>query len=453
MSSGDDGFDELAATAERVLHMAKQGEQLEVAVGKSATTSVRAFRGEVEALTVADVTGIGVRMVVDGRMGFASGGSLEADVIDEVVAEARDNLVFAEPDEHVALVAPDGVAAVELDVWDDTLAGLATDEKVSMAIDLERAVLDADPRISGIRTASYGDSAGRSVLASTAGVFATAQATMTSLGVLALARDGDETKSGGGSSVARGPGDLDLEEAAADAVERATSLLGATQPPSGRVTLVLEPRMAASLLGIIGGMLSGERVLKGRTPFADRIGDQIGTAALTLIDDPTNPASFGARRFDGEGLAARSNALIAAGELQGFLHNSITASKSGAVSTASATRGLRSRPGVGWHALAVQPQHGSLDDLVADVDHGLLVHSMAGLHSGVNAVSGDFSVGAEGIVIRDGVRCEPVNEVTIASTLPKILQDIIAIGDDVEHRPGGVSTPSLAIANVSMSGQ
>ena len=112
MSSGDDGFDELAATAERVLHMAKQGEQLEVAVGKSATTSVRAFRGEVEALTVADVTGIGVRMVVDGRMGFASGGSLEADVIDEVVAEARDNLVFAEPDEHVALVAPDGVMAI-----------------------------------------------------------------------------------------------------------------------------------------------------------------------------------------------------------------------------------------------------------------------------------------------------------------------------------------------------
>ncbi len=443
----------LAALATRIVEAALPGEELEVVVGESSTTSAKAFNGEVEALTIADVAGIGVRIIRGGRQGFASAGSLDRDVIDEVVAEARDNMAFAVPDPHVTLARPDGVAPMDLDTWDDELLALSTDAKVAMAIELEAAVRAGDPRISGVRSAGYGDAIGLSVLASTAGVLATSRSTVTSLGVLALAKQGEETKSGGGSTIARGPSGLDLQLAASDAVSRATALLGATQPPSARLTLVLEPRMAASLLGIIGGMLSGERVLKGRTPFADRVGEQIGHGALTLRDNPRNPDSFGARRFDGEGLAARVNPLIEDGYLQQFLHNTVSAAKSDTVSTANATRGLRSTPGVSWHALEVAPGTGSLDDIVASVDHGLLVHSMAGLHSGVNAVSGDFSVGAEGMIIRNGEVGEPVREVTIASTLPKLLMDVSAVADDVEHLPGGISTPTIAVDNVSMSGK
>lgn len=353
----------------------------------------------------------------------------------------------------MALARPDGVEPIPNDLWDDGVHGLPIDDKVAMAIELERLVCAGDPRITGVRSASYGDRSSASLMGTTTGIRFSARSTAASIGVLVLAKDGDEAQSGEGSDVARGPGQLDLAATAEDAVSRATALLGAVQPLSRTITLVLEPRLAVALLGIIGGMLSGERVLKERTPFAGRVGERVAIPGLTLIDDPSNPASFGARVHDGEGLAARRNDLIVDGVLQGFLHNTSSGSRAGTHSTASAVRGLRSTPGVGWHALALTPGDSTLEELVADVGDGLLVHSMTGMHSGVNAVSGDFSAGADGIVIRGGALAEPVREITIASTLPKLLQDIVGLGVDIEHRPGGISCPALSIANVSMSGR
>ena len=435
-----------------MIGQAKPDEQIEVTVGKSRTTSVRAYGGEVEALTVADMAGVGVRVIVGGRQGFASAGSIDDDVVAEVLREARDNVSVVAPDPHVVLATDDGVEPAAVDVWDEGVDAMPVADKVEMAIELERRVLADDPRISGVRTAAYADGAGVSVIASTAGIRAASRGTSASLGVLALATAGAETQTGSGSSVARGPADLDIDEAASDAIERATVLLGAVKPPSAKVTLVLEPRLAASILGIVGAMLSGERVLKGRTPFADRVGEPIAALNFSMDDDPTNPASYGARTYDGEGLATRINPLIVDGVLQRFLYDTASASKAGVAGTGSAVRGLRSTPGVGWQALAIAPGVGAVDELIEQVGEGLFLQTMAGLHSGVNPVSGDFSVGAQGLMIRDGQLAEPVREVTIASTLPKLLTDIVAIGAEVEHLPGGVSAPAMAFANVAMSG-
>ncbi|MFN3218324.1 MAG: TldD/PmbA family protein [Acidimicrobiales bacterium] len=443
----------LLAIADRVVAAAKPGEDLEVVVGRSASTSIRAYEGEVESLTIADVAGIGVRVVAGGRQGFASAGSLDADVVDDVLADARDNLTFAEPDDHVLVARPDGVVPVELDLWRDDVVSTPTAAKVELAIELERRVRAGDPRITGVRTCGYGDRAGTSAIATTTGIRTVTSSTSASASALALAAEGDEVRSGGGSTIDRGVSGLDLDEAAADAVSRATELLGAGQPDSGRVTLVLEPRLAATLLGIIGGMVSGERALKGRTPFADRVGERIAAPLLTMICDPTDPDSYGARRFDGEGLAARRNDLIIDGELCGFLHHSQSAARAGVASTASAVRGVRSTPSVGWHALSVRPGSGTHDELVSGVADGIVVRSMSGLHSGVNAVSGDFSVGVEGRMIRNGELAEGVREATVASTLLRLLADISAVGADIEALPGGVTCPTLVIGDVALSGR
>jgi PmbA protein len=144
--------------------------------------------------------------------------------------------------------------------------------------------------------------------------------------------------------------------------------------------------------------------------------------------------------------------LIAGGVLQGFLHNTYTGRRSGTASTASALRGYRSTPGAGAQALALTPGAGSLDDLVAQVDNGVLVQAMTGLHSGVNATSGDFSVGVQGLRIRDGARAEPVREATIASTIQRLLLDIRAVGADREWTPGGTATSPVVIDDVTLSG-
>ena len=131
----------------------------------------------------------------------------------------------------------------------------------------------------------------------------------------ALASEDGEVQWGYGVDVGRAQDELDIGETAADAVERATRMLGAKQPKSQRLTVVLDPRVAASFLSIVGGTLTGERVLKGRSPFADRMGDAIASPMLTLVDDATNPESLGADSHDGEGLATRPNTLINAGTL------------------------------------------------------------------------------------------------------------------------------------------
>jgi PmbA protein len=269
---------------------------------------------------------------------------------------------------------------------------------------------------------------------------------------MALAEDGGETQAGSGVSAGRSPDEVDLAEAASDAAERATRQLGAVQPASGVVTLVLEPRMAASLLAIVGGMVSGEMVLKGRSPFAERRGEPIASPLVSLVDDPTDMRSLAADTHDGEGLATRPVPLVDAGVLQGFLHNSYTGRRAGTASTASALRGYRSTPGTGAQALVLAPGTGSLDELVAQVDHGVLVQSMTGLHSGVNATSGDFSVGVQGQLIRDGQRTEPVREATVASTIQRLLLDIRAVGGDREWTPGGTAASSLVIEGVTLSG-
>jgi len=443
---------ELLELAERVARQARPGEQIEAYVARGVSTQVKAYGGEVESLTSAESFGVGIRVIADHRQGFAHAGTFDEAVLFETLAEARDNASFGEPDEWFGLAEPDGVEPVDQDLWRDSLATFSPQAKVDLALALERSVQGRDPRVTGVRTAIYADSAGEGAVASSAGVTAYGRGTSCYLSVSALATDGDETKIGGGVDVGREPGDLDVEIAAADAVAKAVRLFGARPVPSQRLSIVLEPRLAASIIGLAGGTLTGERVLKGRSPFADRLGEAMASPLLTLLDDPTNPASLAAESHDGEGLACRPNQLIVDGVLQQFLHNAYSARRGGVSSTGSAVRGYRSTPSVGCQALSVRPGTGTHDELVADVELGFLVDSMSGFHSGVNAVSGDFSVGAEGIMIRNGELAEPVREVTIASTLQRLLLGIDAVGADLEWLPGGTGSVTLVIGDVSLGG-
>ena len=442
----------LLALAERLAGQAGPGEQVEAYVARGRRTSVKAWGGEVESLTMAESAGVGIRVVVGDRQGFAHCGTLDEAVVAETLAEARDNAAFAEPDPWVGLAEPDGVRVVPQDLWDDAVLATPTEDKVAMALELERRATGIDPRVRGVRTAAYGDGAGEGAVATSTGIAVAGRSTMASLSVSALAEDGDETRIGAGWDVARGPGGLDVGGPADDAVARAVRLLGARAVPSCALTVVLEPRLAATLLGIVAGTLTGERVVKGRSPFAERRGEQIASPLVSLVDDPTDPRSLGADDHDGEGLACRPTTLLDDGVLAGFLHNTWTARRAGTSSTASAVRSHRSTPGVGYQALALRPGSRSAAELLAGVDDGLLVQSFSGLHSGVNAVSGDFSVGAEGVRIRHGELAEPVREVTLASTLQRLLLGVEAVGADLEWQPGGTGACTLVIGDVRLSG-
>jgi len=451
----DGDTDRLLAIADRVASWASPGEDVEVYVARGDETEIRAYDGEVESLTSATSAGIGIRVVVDHRLGFAWAGSLDESVLGETLTEARDNARFATADDHVRLAVPDGVPAVEIDLWDEALGSVAPTDKVELALALEAQARAADPRIRQVDHSDYGDSSVEMALVSSTGIRASSRRTSSYLSVGVIAGDGDASQTGAGFSVGRGFGTLDAEKATGDAVTRAVRMLGATKGPSSRTTVVFDRRAATTLLSVVSSALSGEAVAKGRSFFAGRIGELVGDRVLTLVDDPTDGRAYGAAAYDAEGLACRRNVLIEDGVLRAFLYDTVSASRSGVASTGSAVRGGYSgTPGPGCRALtlAVGPEGYDEDGVLAAVGEGLFVQSMTGVHSGVNPISGDFSVGAEGLMIRDGRLAEPVREITVASTLQRILQSVVAVGADVEWLPGIAAGQTLAVGDMQISG-
>jgi len=444
---------ELLDLAQRIVSWAQSGEEVEAFVSWQRETEVRAYNGEIESLSSAESAGVGIRVIAKERQGFAYVGNLDERLARETLGEARDNASFATPDANVGLASPDGVAPARLELWADALGAVATERKIALALELERKVRAGDPRIREVVSADYGDDQSEAAIASSTGIVATSRATTCYLVASAVAGEGSDTQTGAGYSVCRSPDELEIDKASHDAVVRATRMLGAQKPASDRVTAVFDREVTATLLAVLAGILSGEEVAKGRSLFAGRLGEQVAATSITLADDPTNQLAFGASLYDAEGLACRAIPLFEEGRLVAFLYDTYSARLAQTTSTASAVRaGFKSTPGVGARALSLLP--GKLDQagVISAVGEGLFVQGVSGVHSGVNPVSGDFSVGAEGLLIRRGELAQPVREITIASTIQRLLEGIEMVGRDVEWLPGVAAGVTIAIGDVAMSG-
>ncbi|HET9730877.1 MAG TPA: TldD/PmbA family protein [Acidimicrobiia bacterium] len=441
--------------ARRVAGGAQPGEQVEAYVMRSDGIDIEVFDGAVESLTNATVEGIGVRVIVNHRQGLAWAGSLHPDVVADVLREARDNAAFGEPDEFAGLSTPAdvvGARVAELDLWREALSAVSVDEKIALTLDLEARTKAADSRVRTVESASYGDSRSHVALANSHGVEADNRRTTCSASAVAIADDGSGAQTGYGFASGRELSDLDLDTIPRDAAIRACRLLGAKPVPGRRLPVVLDPLVTRSVLGVLSSAFSGESLLKGRSLFRGREGETIAAGSVQLLDDPTDARAPGASPYDGDGVPTRCNRLIEAGVLQGFLHNVYTGRRSGAGTTGSATRTIGSAPGVGVRALRLEPGAHTLDEIMQQAGEAFYVQSVSGLHSGTNPISGDFSVGAEGLMIRDGTFAEPVREVTVASTLQRILLDIETIGRDLTFLPGSVAGMTVLLSEMTLSG-
>lgn len=440
--------------AERVLGWANDNEQVEVYVGRGVGTEVVVYDGNIESLSRAEALGASVRVIKDGRQGFSYTESFDESILRETLAEARDNATFATYDQFVGLAEPDGVVAVDLDLWNDEARSYPTDQKVELAIELEKRVRAGDSRIRNVKESSYSDGMSEAAIASTTGIRAAYRRASCYISVSAIAGDGDETQTGGGYSVGRRPSELNVDDAANDAVERATRLLGAKRPKSDTVTVVFDNPVSPTFMGAISSALNGENVLKGRSFLADKVGQNIAVPLLRFVDDPTNPLAYSASPYDGEGLATRRNVLIDDGVLQGFLYDSYAARRAGRASNGAAVRGgFKGGPSVGARALSLTPGEFSQAEIISKIDNGVLVQSVLGAGTGgINTISGDVSLGAEGLLIRGGEIVGPVREFTIASTLQRMLMDIAYIGNDIDWLPGSAAGVTLAIGDMSLGG-
>ena len=436
------------------LEAAADGEAVEAYAGQSRRTEVKARRGEVDSLSRSETRGVGVRLIAEGRLGYAWAADPDADEVAELVASAREGARHAAPDE--ANVLPSSQTAPPLPgLFREAQAGLGPERKVELALELDRAATSAHPDVDKVEEVIYADVVSRVAIASTAGVEAERTRTDCWCVVSALAERDGETQSGFSFAVARELDELDWRGAAAEAAERGARLLGARKPPTERVAVVLDPWAASSFLGVLAGALSAEEVQKGRSLFADKVGERVGSDVLTLVDDGRLPDGPGSAPFDDEGVPTGRTPLIEAGNLRGFLHNAQTAARAGGRSTGNAGRaGYRSVPGVSPTNLVVEPGPEGPDDLLARAGRAVYVQSVTGVHSGANPVSGEFSVGATGLRVEGGALGEPLREMTIASTLQDVLGALASVGSDLRFFPGGgaIGTPTLLVGEMTVAG-
>jgi len=446
---------DLEAAARRAVEAAlAAGASDAEAYGEESTErEIRVYDGAVESLTDATSRGVGVRAFLDGRWGYAYGTDLGEDGLREVAAAAHAAAAVADPDPDAGL--PDECGAAEIgSLRSPELDGWGTDRKVELALAAERAAR-GHPEISQVEQVVYADTDGALALANSRGFAGSFESSAAWSYVSAFAGEGDDLMTGLGLGMGRGPEDLHPEAIGAEAAARASALMGARQPTSRRCPVVLDTLVAASFVGFIGGMLSADAVQRGRSLFAGREGDEIATAELRLADDATLPDGLASGPFDGEGSPRRRLKLIEDGRLLTFLFDSRTARKAGRETTASAERAsYRSPPAVGTSNLVVEAGAAPLDELVRRAGDGLYVTDVAGLHSGVNPVSGTFSVGATGILIAGGELAEPVREITIASDLVSMLRSVQAVGSEARWVPfgGSVRAAPLLLGEMAVSG-
>jgi PmbA protein len=219
--------------------------------------------------------------------------------------------------------------------------------------------------------------------------------------------------------------------------------------------VVLDPGAATSFLSVLAGSLSAEAVQKGRSPLASLIGEQVGSALVTLVDDGRLAEGPASSPFDDEGVETQRTTLVEDGVLQGFLHNTYTAARAGARSTGNAGRGgHRTVPGVSPSNLFLRPGTVTVEELLRQAGRAVFVQDVTGLHSGASSVSGDFSVGAAGLMVQDGALGGPLREMTIASTLLDVLKAVAATASDLRFFPfgGGLGSPTVLVGEMTVAG-
>jgi PmbA protein len=451
--------DELQGLAERAVAAALDAgaADAEAFVQDSTGLEVRVFDRDVESLTEAGQRGLGLRCWIEGRSGYAFGTDLSESGIADLAAGAVEATRITDPDEFAAAPDPAGDPTPIEGLADSAASDWSVERKVELTKAVEAAARDADARVVAVETAIYVDERASTALANSRGVAGAYEATFAYAYLQAIAEEDGDRQTGLGFGMGRSPAALEAEAIGREAADRSTSLLGAAKPQSRSCPVVLDPTVAASFAGFIGGVLCADAVQRGRSPFADRLGDEIGSGALTLADDGHDPAGLNSAPFDGEGTPSGSTPLIEGGTLRAYLHDSYTARRqgNGQVSTANASRaGYRSPPSVSTTNLLVAPGAKSFEELLAEAGEGMYVTDVAGLHSGVNPVSGQFSVGATGRAIAGGELADPADEFTIASDLQSMLTAVAAAGAQTRWVPfgGSVNTPALLIGEMAIGG-
>ncbi|WP_429108925.1 TldD/PmbA family protein [Aeromonas media] len=430
--------------------VATLGAEADVIANQEKAFSLKADKGELGEYKVTSSQQIGIRLIKEGRVGIAYSESLDEPALDAMVQDALDASRFAkvDPDQRITVqqnrLTTD---CAEIHQTDTT----AVEEKIALALRLEADML-ALPDVTGAPYNGFFEGESRLWLANSQGTFCEHQEFSVGCHSSALIeREGRQSMHYQGQ-YARRFDELESQPLIRQIHAVADGLLMGEAVPSGRYSVLFSTNCFASLFGCFQGALSGKWAQQGINPWRDKVGQSVASRWLTLESRVHMPGGMNIKAFDGEGAATSDLLLIGEGELKTLLHNSATARHFGVASNGSAARSARS-------ALDVTARHlvfGTGPHSEGEVQSGdyLELLKLDGLHSGADAVSGDFSFGASGFLCRDGVRVQPVRGITVAGNFYRLLGELEAVGNLLHHNDGkGFYAPLIRFGGLNVAGK
>ena len=440
--------------ARDILAQAKQKGATEgdVVMVESDSFFVTVRLGEVEKISQAQEKRLGVRLFFGHSSATGSTSDISRDSLKNLV---NDTCVMARatvPDEFSGLPLPEELAREvgNLDLLDDQARSLSVEEKIRLAREAEEKALGFDPRITNSEGGEFSNQFNRLIYANSAGFSGEYEGSAFSLSAAPVAKSNGTMQRDFWYSSQRKFSRLESPQAVGQkAAERVLRRLGARKIKTREVPVIFDPETAGSLMRHLSRGLSGDSLYRGASFLMGKVGSQIASDLVTVVDDGTIPAALGSKPFDGEGLPVKEKRVVEKGVLQSYLLDTYSGRKLGYPSTGNASRSVGEPPGVAPTNFYLSPGTHSPEEMIGSVEEGIYVTELIGF--GVNLVSGDYSRGAAGLWIERGQLAYPVEELTIAGNLKEMLLNIEMVGNDLDMRYR-VSSPTVKISRLTVAG-
>lgn len=428
--------------------------EMEVYISESEDFEVKISKQEIDGYKLAANAGLGFRGFYNGKIGYSYTEKISGDSVDFLIKGAIENAEINDSTED-DVIFEGSPKYTPVNNVNDELQKVTEKQKIDFAMELEKKALDMDPRIKASQYCMMGTGNGMSMLYNTKGLELMDRGNYAYAVLMVLAEENGVFSSGFDFILDNDFSKFDLDKMAAKAVGMAIDFLDAKPVKSGNYRIVLDGMESADMLSAVSSIFSARSVQKGLSLLKGKLNEKIASECITLVDDPFLVGGTGTSSFDGEGVAARYKEIIEKGVLKTYLHNLKSAKKDGIESTGNASRGsYKSNIGISASNFYFKPGKEDVDELIKDIEKGIHIVGLDGLHSGFNPISGDFSLPAKGYLVENGKKVRAVNQITISGNYYDALKSITAVASDLKFAMGGgTGSPSIVFEELAVAGE
>jgi PmbA protein len=424
--------------------------EYEVFLNRSSSTSIASKDQKVESLTRAEDIGLSIRLKRQNRVGFSYTTSLDPSAIERAVESALQVSEVMPEDSEARLGAFDENVPKMENRFDPAGLAVKVEDKIELAKKVERLCREADRRIQTVRSASLSESLFETILASHDGRILRHRGTMFSSSLACKAEEKGDAQMGYEYVFSPFLSKLDLEFCAKSGAESAVELLGADKPKSVKCPAVIRNDVVSELIDFVAGSFSGEEIEKGKSLLQGKLNEKVFADFIDIYDDALLEGGLAARPFDAEGTASQTTKLVSGGVFQKILLDRKYAKRFGMQPTGNSSRSIKSPPSISTTNVYLKAGTKTLNDLVREVGNGILITNLMGVHT-ANSVTGNFSLGASGLMIRNGKIAEPVKGFAVAGNVLDLFRNVSALGSDLRFF-GSTGAPSLLLPELAVSG-